>query len=203
LQVLQGSFSLDLASPFDGLASAGLMPARAKPRSRVLDEDQLPQWYQAIQHLGERHKCYLMLLLLTGLRKNEARNLKCSDVDFSQKFILIRETKSGRQHSLPLSIHLERLLAPICLKLEPLDELFHGVSADHVSKMAQRQGSPRFLLHDFRKIIATTGQRIGLSDAVMRRVLNHAPPRSDVMHRHYVELNISDISAPLERIQDF
>ena len=85
--------------------------------------------------------------------------------------------------------------------LKPEDFLFKGVSAEHLWNMAQRQGAPRFMLHDLRKMVATVGQKLGLGDAVLRRILNHTAPKTDVLNRHYVGLTGDDVREGLERIQ--
>jgi|SRR5665647_512281 len=81
------------------------------------------------------------------------------------------------------------------------DELFKGVSAEHIHNMAMRLGAPRFMLHDLRKLVATVGETLGLGDTALRRILNHTAPKSDVLHRHYVSLDVVDGGEPLERIQ--
>lgn len=72
--------------------------------------------------------------------------------------------------------------------------MFKGVSAEHVHSMAMRLGSPRFMLHDLRKMLATVGEKLGGSSAVLRRILNHTAPKTDVLHRHYVGLGVGDAS---------
>ena len=67
--------------------------------------------------------------------------------------------------------------------------------------MAMRLGSPRFMLHDLRKLVATVGEKLGLGDAVLRRILNHTAPKSDVLHRHYVGLNSGEVAGALAQIQ--
>jgi len=55
--------------------------------------------------------------------------------------------------------------------------------------------------HDLRKLVATTGEKLGLSSAVLRRILNHTAPKTDVLHRHYVSLGIEDVGQALVKIQ--
>ena len=57
------------------------------------------------------------------------------------------------------------------------------------------------MLHDLRKLLATTGEKLGLGNAVLRRLLNHTAPKSDVLHSHYVELGAKDVLAGLHEIQ--
>ena len=88
-----------------------------------------------------------------------------------------------------------------CAGLQADDELFAGVSAEHVSEMAVRMGAPQFMLHDLRKLVATAGEQLGLGDAVLRRILNHTAPKTDVLHRHYVGFNEGDITSGMTQIQ--
>ena len=67
--------------------------------------------------------------------------------------------------------------------------------------MAMRLGSPRFMLHDLRKLVATVGEKLGISDAVLRRIPNHTAPRTDVLHRHNVGLSDGDVAVALAKIQ--
>jgi hypothetical protein len=64
-----------------------------------------------------------------------------------------------------------------------------------------RDGAPRFMLHDLRKLVATAGEKLGLGDAVLRRILNHTAPKRDVLHRHCVGLSEKDVAGALVRIQ--
>lgn len=64
---------LELKTPITKLTAAGLLPDRAKPRARVLQEADLPAWRVAVGKLGERQRDFLYLTLYTGLRRNECR----------------------------------------------------------------------------------------------------------------------------------
>jgi hypothetical protein len=46
-----------------------------------------------------------------------------------------------------------------------------------------RLGSPQFMLHDQRKLVATAGEKLRLGSAVLRRILNHTALKSDVLRR--------------------
>ena len=50
--------------------------------------------------------------------------------------------------------------------------------------------------------MATVGEKLGLGDAVLRRILNHTAPKTDVLHRHYVVLSEGDVLDGLVKIQD-
>jgi hypothetical protein len=97
---------------------------------------------------------------------------------------------------------MQEILMRRCAGLSPSDELFSGVSAEHVADMAHRAGAPQFMLHDLRKLLATIGEKQGYSDTVLRRILNHRAKRSDTLHRHYVSLTAKDVAIAFAAIQD-
>lgn len=198
---LNAVHGLNLEAPFAKLAAAGLMPDRAQPRARVLQETDLPAWKLAADKLGEKQRDFLYLTLYTGLRRNECRELSRAQIDLAKGALSIPETKNGKPHSLPITPLMREILERRCAGLRDEDELFGGVSAEHLSNMAVRAGSPRFMLHDLRKLVATVGEKLGISPAVMRRILNHTAPKTDVLHRHYVGLSVADVGVGLERVQ--
>ncbi|GAB4363850.1 MAG: tyrosine-type recombinase/integrase [Methylohalobius sp. ZOD2] len=55
------------------------------------------------------HRDYFLLVLLTGLRRNEALNLTWADVDLPAKTLTARDT-NHREHTLPLSDYLVDML---------------------------------------------------------------------------------------------
>jgi site-specific recombinase XerD len=199
---LNATHTLSLESPFVRLAAAGLMPERAKPRARKLLEAELPRWRQAVERLPDKQRDYLLLVSLTGLRRHECLDLTADQVDFQRRIVHIPKTKTDRPHSLPVTPMMEEILRRRCGGIHGSEKLFDGVSADHVAEMAERAGAPEFMLHDLRKMVATVGEQIGLSDAIKRRILNHAAKRGDTLHRHYVSLADADIRGPLIAIQE-
>ena len=202
IKYLNAIYGLTLSSPFDKLAAAGLLPEHAQPRNRKLQETDLPGWYKAVSTLAEKQRDYLMLIAFTGLRRDECKNIRCEHVDWDEELLHIPDTKNGDAHVLAHTPRIKEILKRRCSGLLPCDELFSGVSADHVAEMAHRAGSPKFMLHDLRKLLATVGEKQGHSDTVLRRILNHRAKRSDTLHRHYVSLTAKDVSIALAAIQD-
>jgi len=201
IKYLNAVHGLSLESPFTKLAAAGLMPERSQPRARVLQEADLPAWRAAVDKLGEKQRDYLYLMLYTGLRRNEGRELCRKQIDLASGVLSIPDTKNGKPHSLPITPLMRVILERRCVGLKPDDVIFKGVSAEHIHSMAMRLGAPRFMLHDLRKLVATVGEKLGLGDAVLRRILNHTAPKSDVLHRHYVGLNSADVAGAMVQIQ--
>ena len=143
-----------------------------------------------------------MLLAMTGLRRNEGLLMRRKQVDFDKGVIHVPDTKTGRAHSLPITPVLHEILQRRCESLDADDLLFPSVSGEHLAQMAERQGAPDFMLHDLRKLLATIGERLQVSESILRRILNHTSKRSDTLYRHYISIELSDIYKPLEDIQD-
>lgn len=77
---------------------------KERRRQTVLKEHELPVWYNALQKLDNPIIAdYLLLLLLTGLRKNEAISLSWNNVDMKDKSFTIPDTKNDKPHTLPMS----------------------------------------------------------------------------------------------------
>ncbi|WP_455284441.1 tyrosine-type recombinase/integrase [Cupriavidus necator] len=201
VKYLNAVHDMALESPFDKLAAAGLLPDRAQPRARKLQEKDLPAWYQAVQKLPELQRDYLMLTMLSGLRRGESADIRVRDIEWGARVLYIPETKTSVPHSLPLTARMAEILERRAIGLHASDKVFSKMSAEHVAEMAQRAGAPKFMLHDLRKLLATVGERQGHGDAVLRRILNHKAKRADTLHRHYVSVSADDVRLPLESIQ--
>lgn len=202
IRYVNAIYDLDLKSPFDKLAAAGMMNEKMQPRKRKLQEADLPAWYKAVCTLPDKQRDGLMLLAMTGCRRNEALMMKRKQVNFDTGVISIPDTKTGKPHSLPITPIMDEILKRRCEGLSDEYLLFAGISVEHLASMAERAGSPRFMLHDLRKMLATVGERLQIPDAILRRILNHTAQHSNTLYRHYVSTELSDIKKPLEQIQD-
>jgi integrase len=201
VKYINAVYGLQIENPFRRLAAAGLMPDRAKPREQRLQRDRLKEWHEAVSKLPASQKDLLMLLALTGLRRNEGGTLRVGQIDLSARTLHVPETKNGESHTLPITPMMREILVRRCAGLQDEQLLFEGVSLDHLAEKAIRAGAPNFMLHDLRKILATTGQQLCVTDAVMRRILNHKAKRSDTLHRHYIRLSCSDVVEAMIAIQ--
>lgn len=69
------------------------------------------------RHLSYNDKCYFIFCLLVGTRRNEALYLTVEDVDFKNKVLHIRGTKTkGSDRNVPLTPLVEKLLLSLNVK---------------------------------------------------------------------------------------
>lgn len=85
----------------------------------IFTEEELMRFFEAcdsmeynVNYQSLHHICPALFRLLygCGLRVNEALSLKCEDVNLTEGFIIIHETKNGEERQLPLSESLKDVL---------------------------------------------------------------------------------------------
>jgi integrase len=170
------------SSPVEGVTRPGTDSAR----DRVLSMDELAAIWKASGLLGFPFGTYLKVLTLTGQRRTEVASMRWDDIDLSAATWTIpaKETKSNRTHLVPLAKPVIDLLRD----LPRLGEFVFTYDGEtHVSGYAKAKSrldsfiaagdaavSP-WRLHDLRRSAATHMVRLGVTEDVVGRVLNHAP----------------------------
>jgi integrase len=170
------------SSPVEGIKRPGTDTAR----DRVLSMEEVTAIWNAAGLLGFPFGQYLRTLALTAQRRTEVAAMRWSDVDLDAATWIIpaKETKSRRAHLVPLS-------QPVIGILRDLPQLgefvFTHDGETHVSGFAKAKarldtfiaaGEAKvapWTLHDLRRTAATHMVRLGVSEEVVGRVLNHAP----------------------------
>ena len=170
------------ASPIEGIKK----PSDEKERDRVLSMPEVAAVWRAADLLGYPFGHYLQMLILTGQRRTEVAAMRWADVDLHAAVWTMRasDTKSDRKHLVPLSA-----AAAAILEATPQfgDYVFTTDGKSHVSNFAK--GKARldafiaakgealdgWRLHDLRRTAATHMVRLGITETVVGRVLNHAP----------------------------
>lgn len=149
-------------------------------RQTLLTAHQLKPWYEAVMKLKEPvWQDFFLLLLFTGLRKNEALSLKCSDIDLDAKTILVRDTKNRQPLMLPMSDFLFELFVRRDNDTRESPYIFPGAKggklADPRFKVAEitRQCGITFTPHDLRRTFATVAESRDLSWKTVKALLNH------------------------------
>ena len=80
-------------------------------RRTLIKNSDLPAWFKAVDELENNiMRDYLIFILFTGLRRQEAATLTWKQVDFEEGCFTITDTKNKSPHTLPLSDYLHKLL---------------------------------------------------------------------------------------------
>lgn len=165
---------------------------RQRRRVRHIAADDLLAFYRAVNaqdgegeyRLGWSWRDFILMILFSGLRRNEAAGLRWADVDLAEGVIRLpaQRTKSGRPLDLPMSDFLSDLLTARRARGVEGPFVFPAARGDgHVrnpssafASVGQRCGitvSP----HDLRRTYATVAATCGdVSQFQLQGLLNHS-----------------------------
>ncbi|NMP32563.1 integrase family protein [Thalassotalea sp. M1531] len=188
--------------------------AREPRRQNVIKPHQLQAWYEALQDMkfntgAESHHVaadYLLFLLLTGLRKNEAATLTWDNVDLEEGSIHIPDTKNKEPLTLPLSDVLISILN-YRLRFRTNDYVFSSRKAKFLAypekalRYLTESSGIKFTFHDLRRTFITVAESLDISAYAIKRLVNHKNG-SDVTEG-YIIANHDRLRAPMQRITDF
>ena len=188
---------------------------RVGRRQTVIKSHQLAAWLLAVEAL--RHgrpptqantiADYLLLLLFTGLRREEGAGLRWDQIDLEQRTLTVRNTKNHEPLVLPLSDFLAGLLARRRAAVES-EYVFPGEGrTGHLAeprKQMQRvmiaSGIP-FTLHDLRRTFITVAEGLDISAYALKRLVNHK--MSGDVTAGYIIADVERLRAPMQRITDY
>lgn len=170
------------ASPAEAIPN----PSRDIPRDRFLNMNEVKLVYGAADLLGYPFTGFIKLMVLTGQRRTEVASMQWADIDFDAGTWLLSsgDTKSARAHLVPLSPR-----AIDILKATPQfgPYVWSSDGETHIKGYSKAKLKLDTLLiasgtelkpwrlHDLRRTAATHMIRLGVSESVVGRVLNHAP----------------------------
>ena len=181
---------------------------RVERRQTVIKPNKLGAWFEGVLALpNETLKDYLQLVILTGLRKNEAARLEWVNVDLNAKTLTVRDTKNHSDHTLPLSDYLFDLLAR--RKATALNGyVFPGTGAGGYiveprkqMAMVTKASGVAFTVHDLRRSFVTFAESLDISAYALKKLLNHSTA-ADITEG-YLIINIKRLREPMQKITDF
>jgi integrase len=124
---------------------------------------------------------YVLLLMMTGLRRSEGFGLTWVDVDFEKKLFTVRDTKNSTNHVVPMSTSVEWTLKQQREFVGDTPWVFPAATGDgHMTEPSSQLAKIKaatgldFCLHDLRRTFATHAQAQGMDYELIRRALNHS-----------------------------
>lgn len=167
-----------------------------KSRDRALSVEEIKTFWAGLESaaMGERTRLALRLVLLTGQRPGEVCGARRSELDLKNGEWLVpaKRTKNRKAHTIPLSgLAMElfnaasrlagdsEFIFPVRPKSSSSDQQLKPLKSDTLSHamrndlktlgLAKIPATP----HDLRRTAATHMARIGISERIVGRVLNH------------------------------
>ena len=207
------NFALDRAPPSNPLPPN---PVRLKklwlpvpPRTRSVATEDLPKFYRAVTELPSPvARDYLLLLLFTGFRRNEAAALRWSEVDLQKRVIRLpaSRAKAGRKLDLPMSDLVHDLLVarralgdatwvfPANSKSGHLEE-----PKSHLKLVAATSGI-NVSVHDLRRTFMTIAESTDMSVLALKALVNHS--LGNGVTEGYVQMSAERLRQPAQRVAE-
>lgn len=170
---------------------------------------QLPDWFIALsEYKNQDLSDYLMLLLLSGLRRSEGFSLLWDDIDLKGKMLIARDTKNGKDHTLPLSDFLCELLER--RKADKVNNFVfpsmtsatgHLVEPKKAIASVSKKAGFKVNAHDLRRTFMSVAAALGISEALIKRLVNHSI--QDVTGGYIFDFEQSGPHKKMQEITDF
>lgn len=155
------------------------LPSNTK-RTDALEAAQVPDWWAAVDQLGNRTaSAYLRALLLTGARREELASLTWANVDMRWRKLTLAD-KVETTRTIPMSAYLRQILASLP---RSNDYVFASVGksgriADVRSshgKALQEAGIEGLTIHGLRRSFSLLGEAAGAPAGAIAQVMGHKP----------------------------
>jgi integrase len=180
-----------------------------KTRKSYIKQHQLSAWHKATMAVeNEIIRDYLITILFTGLRKNEAAQLSKANVDLKDKTLTIPDPKNHELHILPLPEHLCLLLEHRIIK-SPNEYVFPGSGKTGYLVEPKKQikkiclaAELTFTIHDLRRTFITIAERLDIPAYALKRLLNHKIKKNDVT-AGYIITDVERLRRPMQQISDY
>jgi integrase len=183
-------------------------------RETVIKAQQLAPWYEAVMRLkadgppssGWHVADYLLLLLFTGLRRQEGAQLEWANVDLTARTLTVADTKNHNDHTLPLSDFLHDLLK--ARREHAVNEYVFPGGGKHghlveprnqIARVVQSSGVP-FTLHDLRRTFLTVAESLDIPAYALKRLANHT--LSADVTAGYIRITTDRLRKPMQAITD-
>lgn len=188
---------------------------RVERRQTVIKSHQLKQWYEGVMALKNDKTSqqsalvadYLLFLLFTGLRRQEAATLKWSDIDLHGRSFTIRDTKNREPLTLPLTDFVYSLLESRRANADS-EYVFAGngkaghlIEPRHQVQQVRDRSGVSFTLHDLRRSYITIAESIDISAYALKRLVNHK--MSNDVTTGYIVNDVERLREPMGRINNY
>jgi integrase len=189
---------------------------RVARRTSYIKPTQLKPWIERVLALKadpeRREACaiadWLLVTLLTGLRRNEGLRLPWTDVDLDNKTLTVRDTKNHLDHTLPLSDYLVDLLAARRRAEPEAVQVFASYGAEGYLVDPRKQlarivadSGVTFTPHDLRRTFITVAESLDIPAYALKRLLNHKM-RNDIT-AGYIITDVERLRKPMQQVTDF
>jgi integrase len=179
-----------------------------KARTRFLSRRERRDIFDELSHvdhpeyagsLKDDQADFVLLLMITGLRLDEARSLRWENI--TEHTYTVTDTKNGEEHTLPITSVVKGILERNSNESPWLFQGRDGAAASMSSAIKSVAGPTgvSFTAHDLRRTAATIAAEHGFSRDQIGRLLNH---KSSNVTEGYIQRTADALKPILETIED-
>jgi len=188
---------------------------RVERRQTVIKPHELEPWFTTVMNQKndvtsqnrETIRDYLLLVLFTGLRREEAAKMTWKNVDLKARTLKVTDTKNHQDHTLPLSDFLFDLLQQ--RKNNAINEFVFqrangtGYISEQRKQLAKiiKESGVSFTIHDLRRTFVTVAESLDISAYAVKRLVNHK--MSSDITAGYIVTDVERLRLPMQKITDY
>jgi len=179
---------------------------RVERRQTIIKPHDLSAWFDAVNNLNSQVKDYLILLLFTGLRRQEAMKLKWDQIDLRAKTLTVIDTKNRNPLTLPLGPFISKLFKEKKKNAGNSEYVFPGpgktghlVETKFQTAQVINESGIKFCLHDLRRVFINTAESLDISSYAVKQLVNHST-NGDVTAGYLIS-DPERLRKPMERIE--
>ncbi|CAM3344672.1 tyrosine-type recombinase/integrase [Asticcacaulis taihuensis] len=178
---------------------------KERRRRSVIPVHGLPDWWQAVHEEDDSVRDFLIVALLTGMRRSEIARLRWDCIDLDGRILTVPRTKNGDPLQLPLSTYLYELLLSRRDQMPDEEWVFPGdgvtghlVETKRFYNRVKERCGIAFTLHDLRRTFVTVAESMDVPHYALKRLLNH---RSDGdVTGGYIIMDVERLRKPVEKV---
>ncbi len=183
-------------------------PRKHKHLPVILSQEEVERLLNRTKNV--KHRCMLTLIYSMGLRSNELRSLKISDIDSDRMIVHIKSAKGNKDRVVPLAPSALNLMREYYKQHRPKEYLFNGQescqysksSLAKVMKMAVKRAGikKRCSLHTLRHSFATHLLEQGINLRYIQELLGHQSSKTTEIYTRVTMNDVRNIESPLEKL---
>ncbi|ENX57668.1 MULTISPECIES: integrase family protein [Acinetobacter] len=209
---------IDVSNPVNTL-KAKKSWNKIKRRKGYIRNNQMKDWLDAVvttEWVGQQYKNhnaytnqdFLLTVLLTGFRREEAETIEWPHVDLKYGSITSVDPKNGEPLTLPMGKTLHYIMQQRFERSGGGKYVFQArQGVGHVSnrskariKIAELTGI-KFTYHDLRRTFSSVANSLNVGSYTIKRLINHTTDDSDVTDG-YVQVSFEDLQIAMNMIED-
>lgn len=185
--------------------TAGIRRFTVSDRSRFLNTDEVARLFAALPLAEKKIQLFILIVLATGCRRGEARNIKWSDIDLQHRRWTKPRTKNGKWHVVPLPSQIIKVMRKYNRESEWVFPGDNG-KAWSLSGIEKAWGKVRsrcnlsdVRIHDLRRTAASHMAINGENLSTIQKMLDHSSLQATAI---YARLNLDALDGALQRNAD-